>query len=121
VSKEDTQFKKGNCANPGGRPKIPKDIRQALASGRDAFIRDFIEIENLTINKLRDIKIDTISVRKRAIIQAFLKNDTKALKNMYDRVYGKAKESIEFLGEPGTELIRIVITDETKKINGYKS
>lgn len=88
-------FTKGKSGNPSGRPKLPEDILKSISSGREDICRALFEIENLTISEVKSLKQDELSLLKRVILKAFIDNDHAAIKIYQDRVYGKAKETME--------------------------
>ena len=102
-------FVKGKSGNPTGRPKLPEDILKAVNSGREDICRALFEIENLTIPEAKSIKQDNLSLLKRVILKAFIDNDHASIKIYQDRVYGKAKETVD-LGISGG--INIVYSDK---------
>ena len=71
-------FKKGQSGNPKGRPKIP-DLSQAISK---------------ILNEEKDgmIALDAVlkALRARAI-----KGDVRAIQELLDRAYGKAKQHID--------------------------
>ena len=78
-------FKKGQSGNPNGRPKIP-DLSEAISK---------------ILNEEKDgmIALDAVlkALRARAI-----KGDVRAIQELLDRAYGKAKQYIDHTtdGEP---------------------
>lgn len=85
-------FQKGQSGNPGGRPKIPKDVKEMLkAAAPDA--------AQLLIDTINDEQV-TRSLR------------IEAAKVLLDRVYGKAAQPIEGVDNK----IEIVLAGE---LEGY--
>lgn len=80
----DTKFKKGQSGNPNGRPKKPlkdmPDLKTALA--------EILSQENDKGNNL----IDAIITK---LVKMSLDGNMQAIKELLDRGYGKAKETIE--------------------------
>ncbi len=88
-------FKEGESGNPGGRPKLPDDIKEARQMSLEEFLRYVISVMKLTPSEVKEINMDDMPLGKRAILNAFAKNDYKAMKDFQDRLWGKAKESID--------------------------
>ncbi len=88
-------FKEGESGNPGGRPKLPDDIKEARQMSLEEFLRYIISVMKLTPSEVKEINMDDMPLGKRAILNAFAKNDYKAMKDFQDRLWGKAKESID--------------------------
>lgn len=91
-------FQKGQSGNAGGRPKIPDDIKKAIQIGRENMARVLIKIEGLTIGDAKKIDAESMTLVERLILKAFTSGDHHAVKIYQDRVYGRAKESIEIEG-----------------------
>lgn len=72
------QFKKGQSGNPRGRPKVP-DISEALA---------------MILNEEEGGEIALERVLK-ALRARAMKGDVAAIRELFDRAYGKAKQSID--------------------------
>lgn len=89
-------FAKGNKG--GGRKPLPEDIRAARAMATEEMLRTVIEVRLLTIGEVKKLDLDKVSLGKRAIISAYVKNDYKGIKVYEDRLFGKAQESIKLDG-----------------------
>ena len=75
---EEAQFKKGQSGNPKGRPKMP-DIREALSK---------VLNEEKDGNKALDVILKALRAKA-------MKGDVRAIQELFDRAYGKAKQSID--------------------------
>ena len=91
-------FKKGQCGNPKGRPKIP-DLSEAISK---------------ILNEEKDgmIALDAVlkALRARAI-----KGDVRAIQELLDRGYGKAKQHIDHSNQDGTLRPTITVLSEKGK------
>lgn len=79
----------------GGRPRLPEDIKKARQMSLENFLRCVCEVELMTPNEVKGINLDELPLGKRAIINAYAKLDYRAIKDFQDRLWGKAKESID--------------------------
>ncbi len=99
MSNKDTQFKRGNNANPNGRPKKGTAITDVLRKYADL--------------KVTDLSGDSMT-RKEALAKtlwgAALEGDLVAVKYVYDRIDGKPRESVDI--DQHTELTITVDIEE---------
>ncbi len=95
MAKNKTSFKKGHKAVSPGRPQLPDDIKEARNMSFNDMCRTVIEVRNLTPSEIKNENMETISLGRRAIMNAYAKNDYRGIKDYEDRLWGKAKETID--------------------------
>jgi hypothetical protein len=97
---KDTKFKKGRSGNPGGRPKLPPDVREAknltqqqliLILNKLMFMTDF-EIKQL-LNDPKTNKFERIVGR--ILDKADLHGDSVRLEFLLNRTIGKVTEKVQ--------------------------
>ena len=109
-------FKKGE----GGRKPLPEDIKAARNMSYEDMCRTVIEVRNLTTEKLKEEEIDKIPLGKRAIINAYAKLEYKGIKDYEDRLWGKAKETIDLESNiEGDIKTDIVFKFDKKEVDEY--
>lgn len=87
------KFAKGNKF--GGRKPLSKETIEARHLSYEQMVLAVIEVRNFTLNDIKNINPDDIPMGKRAIIKAYTELDYKAIKDYEDRLWGKAKETID--------------------------
>ena len=104
-----TKWKKGQSGNPGGRPKIPKDLKEAankynsevikglLAQCLDKGVRELEEILKDKNNKVIDHLIGRIA------LMGIVNGDPVRFNFILDRMIGKVKENIQVEVKPVVE------------------
>lgn len=98
-------FEKGKSGNPSGRPKLPEDIKAARVMAYEDMIRAVIGIRAMKPDEVKTVVEEgTCNMGERAIIKAYVENDTRAIQGYEDRLFGKAKETIELTGADGGDL-----------------
>ena len=100
MGREATQFKKGNCANPGGRPKISPELRKKAHLTKQTLINilnDLIHMDSDQLEiKLKDPKATMLELAVGRIIQKAAKEgDTLRLNFLFDRIVGKVTDIVE--------------------------
>ena len=99
-------FEKGKSGNPKGRKPLPKDVKAARSMAYVDLIRTAAEVRLMSFDDAkREAKSKTTPLGRRAIINAYLKNDYRGIKDFEDRLFGKAQESIQLTGADGAPLI----------------
>lgn len=93
-------FKPGQSGNPAGRPKGSKNLSTNL--------REMLEVEIDTLDPVKKIQVkkkigDVLNLK---LIQSALQGNLSALKEIYDRIEGKAKEHVE-IETPGDQKITV--------------
>ena len=101
-------FKKGE----GGRKPLPADIKAARNLSYEEMCRSVIEVRNLTPEQVKKIDLDKETLGKRAILNAFVKLDYKGIKEYEDRLWGKAKETVDL--DLGDNNFKIIIENATQ-------
>lgn len=99
-------FKPGESGNPGGRPKLPDDVRALKKERSHEYLRKFYYWCDATTNEVQKCegapwKTTTMD---RMICSALIKaanGDTNAFFGCLDRLIGKPTEKIELTGEDG--------------------
>ena len=97
-------FKPGQSGNPGGRKKIPADIRAARELALEEALRTIIATREMTVKEASKMNMETLPLGKRAILVAYMKLDFKTIKDLEDRLWGKATETVQLLGKDGETL-----------------
>jgi hypothetical protein len=101
------KFPKGNKL--GGREATSEEIKNMINSSREGMAKDLCQIELMTPSEGGKIKKNAQSYRFNFILEAFETGNDQALKMIYDRVHGKAKESVELSGNISNENINLNI------------
>jgi hypothetical protein len=107
MAKTSTSFKKGQGGNPKGRKPLPADIRVARSLSYEEMCRTVIDVRNLTPEDIKKSDMEKMTVGKRAILNAYVKLDYAGIKIYEDRLWGKAKETID-LGNTADGEFKIV-------------
>ena len=100
----ETQFKKGNNANPKGKPKGSKSFKNALRKVLEADTVEIRLLVNGEATKTASIKIegkesnfyDAIAAVQ---VQQAMKGNLRAAKDIIDRMEGSASQSIKMQSE----------------------
>lgn len=100
MGKEKTQFKKGQSGNPGGRIKLPEDVKQAKNMNRVELERTLNRLVHMTPMQLKEIlnapNTPVFEVMIAQIVtKAAQQGDHMRLNFLLDRMVGKVKEHIE--------------------------
>jgi hypothetical protein len=101
-------FKKGE----GGRKPLPEDIKIARSLSYEDMCRTVIEVRSLTPENIKALDMDKEPLGKRAILNAYVKLDYRGIKDYEDRLWGKAKETVDL--DVGGSNFKIVIENATK-------
>lgn len=89
---KDTQFKKGQSGNPAGRKKdTEKD--KLVKKAKKQFIKDYIEKLSAELPEIEPI-----------LVKKAKSGNIVAIKEIHDRVMGKAPQAIEMTGKDGSPL-----------------
>ncbi len=110
-------FKKGQSGNPGGRPKLPEDIKQARRLNQLEVSRVFNRFVNMPLEELKlalndpDTKSLELMIGK-VMINCMKDGDYARFNFILDRMVGKVTEKVEhklpkptvikLLGDAGT-------------------
>jgi hypothetical protein len=97
-------FQKGKSGNPAGRPRLPEDVRKAMAQDSAEFHRilskvvrmDRTELTNLT--KSADASVMELMVASLAV-KAVKEGDQNRLRFLAERIAGKVPDKIEWEGD----------------------
>jgi hypothetical protein len=90
MAKSSTSFGKGNCANPGGRPALPKEIREACQA---------VSLEAVLV--LTDL------MRNTAVKPV---DRINACDKLLNRAYGTPPQAVEISGKDGDPFTHSLIT-----------
>ena len=108
-------FKKGEVANPNGRPR--KYVSELRAQGyRLSEVNDAIQVlMSMTIDELKDVYTNPkATVLEKTIASAIRKSIEKgslySIETLLTRVYGKPKEQVDLNASGGME-IKVVYSD----------
>lgn len=99
------KIKKGQVLNPGGRPKIPDDLKKIRKKYSKEVIQGMIaKCLDISVNKLEEIlkNKDNKTVDHligRVVYMAVVKGDHTRLNFLLDRLIGKVTEKIEYEGK----------------------
>lgn len=91
-------FKPGIVTNPKGRPKIPQEIKEIRKMVMDDICRGAAMAREMTPEQLKNIDMDKVPMGLRYIISAYKNRDARAIKDIEDRVAGKAPEHVQISG-----------------------
>jgi len=91
------RFEKGNCANPGGRPKKDPIIKEFQETKYKDFVNKLQMFGSMSKGELKDIVKDDSVVAFDAVFARVLYDSAegkdKARDTLFDRLWGKAKEA----------------------------
>ena len=95
-----TKFKPGQSGNPGGRAKIPEDIKQARTMTNHQLMRrltDFLQMDRDAVRAIaQDPKAPMLDVIVASIVaKAATASDHQRLNFLFDRIVGKVTDKIE--------------------------
>lgn len=93
--KHEGQFKPGQSGNPSGRKPLPDDIKAARNLSYEEMCRTVIMVRDMTLAEIRQLNKQDLPLGKRAIINAYQKFNYKGIKEYEDRLWGKARETID--------------------------
>jgi len=88
-------FEKGKSGNPAGRKKLPPEVREARQTSFNEMCLNVNEIRNMTVEEAKEIDQKKITLGKRAVLNAYVKFDYKAIQSYEDRLWGKAQEKVD--------------------------
>lgn len=106
--------KKGEVRNPKGKPKGTKNFK--------TIIEEFLSVETDAMNPMSG-KLEKLSVGQQIVIALLTKakkGDVSAIKELLDRIDGKAKIELKHSGEVSTgakevaQLLQKLIQDDTE-------
>jgi hypothetical protein len=84
-------FKKGE----GGRKPLPADIKAARNLSYEDMCRTVIKVRKMTRKDVKAEDNDELELGKRAIMNAYAKLDYRAIYDYENRLWGKAKETLD--------------------------
>ena len=114
------KFKPGNSL--GGRKPLSADVKAARNMSYEQAIQTIIKIRSLTKADVKDLDPSTITLAEAAIFKAYQTCDYRAIKDYEDRIWGKAKESVELSGDSSNPLsFKIEILPVTIQNNAITS
>lgn len=90
-----TSFKKGHKGVSPGRPKLPEDIKAARKMSYEEMCMTVISVRLSTPEELRKEDLEKMPLGRRAIVNAYIKMDYRGIRDYEDRIWGKAKESMD--------------------------
>lgn len=103
------RFVNGNSG--GGRPKLSDATTKARNMAYEDLIKTIIKARKMTVTQFQKLDPLKIPLGERAIINAYATLDYMGVKNYEDRLFGKAKDSLEVdLGDQ-VEKVRLVIKE----------
>ena len=105
-------IKKGQVLNPGGRPQVPADVRAARIMGYGDLIRSVLKVRLMTAREARSLNMETITLGERAILNAYIRNDYRGIKDYEDRAFGKAPETVNFVDSRPVDNPAATFTDD---------
>ena len=107
-------FAKGNKI--GGRKALPADIKAARNLSYEDMCRTVIEVRNMTPETVKKEDMEKVPLGERAIINAYAKLDYRGIKDYEDRLWGKARESMELsTPEDSSITIKVIGVDTSEK------
>jgi hypothetical protein len=94
------KFKEGQSGNPGGRPKLPPEIKEISKQTKPAIIEAYWKISNIDPKKAQNFKPKTLL--EAGILKCmadFIKTGkTSEVSRIWAECHGKPRESIELGG-----------------------
>lgn len=85
--------------NPGGRPKLPPDVRAMRQAALEQVVRAYNKFATVTKDTGPAEAANPIEAGMAAVIREFAKTgDTDAIRHVWDRVIGKPMQQIEVEG-----------------------
>lgn len=110
-------FKKGNVANPSGRPKMPKELREVVMMTTVEYKTIVTKVMNMTAaemqEKMNDPKTRVIELSVLSVfVNAIKHGDYKRLDNLVSRVIGTMNMDININGQivHTAESVRYVVS-----------
>ena len=97
------RFKKGESGNPGGRKKLPEDIKAARHMAYEDMLRTVIDVRLMTVKDAKKINPESLPLGKRAILSAYIKVNHKAITEYENRLFGRAPETIQITDNKTSE------------------
>lgn len=99
-------FKPGVSGNPGGRPKLPEEIKKAATLTATEFVAIASRFTKLTPNELQEeLKTGLLTnlehVVATVIRRAIIDGDYKAFDLMLSRIIGKIPDNLNLTAEAG--------------------
>ena len=89
-----TRFQKGTSGNPGGRPKLPEELKKFGGVTAERTRRLFDKYASMSVGELKDLaKDETLSGLEYNIVLALL--DPNKFPFFLDRAVGKVKDVVE--------------------------
>jgi hypothetical protein len=98
-------FKKGE----GGRKPLPADVKAARSLSYEEMCRTVMDVINMTRKDVKKADNDDLPLGKRAIMNAYAKLDYRAIYDYENRLWGKAKETVDL--NPDQDLIGTMIQE----------
>lgn len=97
MAKSSTSIKKGQVLNPGGRAKLPEDLKLLMRTTSEQMKRDICEVYAMDLRLLLTMETEGLSAGRAALMSclnnSFQSGDFKALNVILDRVLGKIPEA----------------------------
>jgi hypothetical protein len=103
------QFKPGHKAVSPGRKALPAETHDRKADAYNQYINDVLDVREMTPADILSIDMENTPLGRRHIMQVYAKNDVRGIKDCEDRVFGKAKETIDLGLNPDNELNQYLI------------
>ncbi len=94
------QFEKGKSGNPNGRPKGTKNFQTLL----NKYLEREIELDDPMMSGEDTLKVSTLDHIILRLLAKALNGDMRAVKEVLDRLVGKAKETVEVSGGLGISM-----------------
>jgi hypothetical protein len=116
------KWKPGESGNPGGRPKLPEDIREARKVNRvevDRVLNRFMNLSRAEIQTItNDPKAPALEfLLASMIIQGHLEGDYKRISFVFDRLIGSVAQNVTMSDpEGGPVKVRVFTDDQLKKM-----
>jgi hypothetical protein len=101
------KFQKGQSGNPAGRPRLPEDVRKAMAADQTEFYRSLSKVIRMNrmdltaLTKDPDASVMDLMVASLAA-RAVKEGDPQRIRLLAERIAGKVPEKIELEGEVST-------------------
>ena len=93
----------GQVLNPGGRKKLPDDIKAARHMAYEDMLRTVIDVRLMTVKDAKKINPESLPLGKRAILSAYIKVNHKAITEYENRLFGRAPETIQITDNKTSE------------------